>query len=269
MRIALVGYGKMGRSIEALALEQGHEIAARVDPTLDVGEISSSTLGSADVAIEFTTPEAAPGNLVALAGLGVDTVCGTTGWSAHLPRVREAVVEAGTGLLFASNFSLGVQLFYRAAKALALAVNGSLDEQVTISETHHRHKVDTPSGTAITLAEALLERLSSKDRWESSNDTAEADATGDSNAEPDPRTLLISSMREGEIPGTHTVVFGGPDDRIELTHRAESRAGFVRGALAGADWIRGRVGVFTMDDYLSDRLGDVEGKSAGSERTES
>lgn len=259
MKIALVGYGKMGRSIEALALEEGHEIVARIDPALGTNEISPASLRDAAVAIEFSTPQAAPDNLIALAGCGIDTVCGTTGWSERLPEVRQAVEAAGTGLLYASNFSLGVHLFFRAASALARSLQGSLDEEVAISETHHVHKVDRPSGTAITLAEGILKHLATKSRW----------ARTPSEGEPDPTTLLISSVREGEVPGTHSVTFQGPDDSIELTHRARSRAGFTRGALAGAAWIPGRVGVFTMDDYLADRLDTVDGNRAATRRTES
>lgn len=270
MKIALVGYGKMGRSVEAMAAEEGHEIAARVDPSLGVDEISRSSLGGADVAIEFTTPQAAPGNLIALARAGMDTVCGTTGWSEQLPEVRQAVEAAGTGLLYASNFALGVHLFFRAAGALALALEGTLDEDVTISETHHRHKVDRPSGTAITLAEGLLRHLPSKTGWALARSAGEEAAGSDGVPhEGDPTPLLVSSVREGEVPGIHTVTFHGPDDSIELTHRARSRAGFARGALSGAAWISGRVGVFTMDDYLADRLDTVEGARAAIERRDS
>ncbi len=263
----------MGRSIEVMAPAEGHEIVARIDPSLGAADISPSSLAGADVAIEFTTPQAAPGNLIALARSGVDAVCGTTGWTEHLPDVRKAVGDAGTGLLYASNFSLGVHLFLRAAGALALAVQGSLDDDVTISETHHQHKLDRPSGTAITLAERLLAHLPSKARWAADEGEGEGEgeaaSDGQKSPEADPMTLLISSEREGEVPGTHTVIFQGPDDGIELTHRARSRAGFTRGALAGASWIRGRVGVFTMDDYLVGRLDDVEGTHAAIERRNS
>ncbi len=269
MKIALVGYGKMGQAIEALALEEGHEIVARIDPSLGVNELSPASLGDADVAIEFSTPQAAAQNLIALAQAGVDTVCGTTGWSERLPEVAQAVEAAGTGLLYASNFSLGVHLFFRAAEALAVALEGSLDDDVSICETHHRHKVDKPSGTAITLAEGLLQHLPSKSGWARALSEGEAAAGSGEQDEPHRTTLQISSVREGEVPGTHTVTFHGPDDSIELTHRARSRAGFTRGALAGAVWIRGRSGVFTMDDYLEDRLDDVEGTHAAIERKDS
>jgi 4-hydroxy-tetrahydrodipicolinate reductase len=242
MRLALIGYGKMGHAVEIVAVESGHEVVARIDPTLDTGEIDTATLGGADVAIEFTAPGVAVDNITALAAAGIDAVVGTTGWHERLDEATEAVNGAGTGLVHASNFSLGVNLFFRLARAAGKMADALSEYDVHIREAHHRHKIDHPSGTAITLADILIEELERKENW-----SATLPDGG-----PHPQVLYVASERVGETAGTHVLGLEGPDDRIELRHEARTRAGFARGAIAAAEWIRGRSGVFTLDDMLAE-----------------
>lgn len=242
MKIAVVGYGRMGREVERLAVEAGHHVVARLARTDD---ITSATLAGADVAIEFSTPGAAPGNLSALAAAGVDVACGTTGWYDQLSAVRSAVEAAGTGLVYAPNFSLGVALFSRLVRDAARRVDALGDYDVHLHEAHHRHKADHPSGTARALADAVVQAMSRKATWRE----------GPPGGPADPATLWVSVARAGEIPGTHVLGLEGPDDRIELRHEARNRAGFARGALEAAGWIRGRGGVFSLDAFLDDRFG--------------
>lgn len=244
MKIALVGYGRMGRAVEAVAEERGHEVVARLDVADDsAGDgLTARRLAGADVAIEFTVPDAAAANLAALAAAGVDVVCGTTGWYDGLPEVRRAVEAAGTGLIYAPNFSLGVQAFFRLAQAAGRLAERLADWDAHVLEAHHRHKADSPSGTARKLAELLLAELTRKTRWE----------LGPAPGPVDPAVLQVSSVRAGEIAGIHVVGLEGPDDRIEIRHEARGRTGFARGAVAAAEWIHGRAGVFTLDDMLAE-----------------
>ena len=242
MRLALVGYGKMGRTVEGVAMERGHEVVARIDPTLDTHKIGAETLGGADVAIEFTVPDAAVDNIAALAAAGVDVVVGTTGWHERLDEAAAAVNAAGTGMVHATNFSLGVNLFFRLARMAARMADALSEYDVHIRETHHRHKIDHPSGTAITLADILIEELAGKESWSA----ALPDGA------PDPQVLYVASERVGETAGSHVLSLEGPDDRIELSHQARTREGFARGAVAAAEWIGGRSGVFTLDDMLAE-----------------
>lgn len=247
MKVALVGYGKMGRAIEAVALDEGHEVVARLGRD---DAITPESLRGAEVGFEFTRPEAAPGNAAALARAGVDQVVGTTGWTEQVDVVREAVEASGTGMVWAPNFSLGVQLVFRLARELGRLVEGVRGVEpydVHVHEAHHRHKVDHPSGTARRLAEILLEELSSKEAW----------IRGAGEGAPDPASLLVTSTRAGEIAGTHFVGVEGRDDRIELRHEARGRSGFARGAVAAGEWIRGRRGVHDIDAMLTDLLGDA------------
>jgi 4-hydroxy-tetrahydrodipicolinate reductase len=242
MKIALVGHGRMGREVERLAPELGHEIVARIDR----GEaLTEAALGGAEVAIEFTRPDAAPGNLVRLAELGVDVACGTTGWDAERARVEAAVAAAGTGLITAANFSVGVALFTRIVARAATLVDALDDYDVALFEAHHRHKADAPSGTALRLAEVLLTRVARKRDW--SMELGEGPV--------DPSLLQVAVTRAGEIPGTHRISLEGPNDAVELTHRARDRGGFARGAIQAAEWVRGRAGAFGLDDWLDERFG--------------
>ena len=245
MKVALVGYGRMGRAVEQVATERGHEVVARIDEDGNPAGrgITAETLNGAEVALEFSVPGAAPTNLEALAACGVCTACGTTGWYDRLDEVRAAVEGSGSGMIYAPNFSLGMQLFFRLARLAARLADPVEGYDAYIREAHHRHKKDQPSGTARRLAEILLAELSSKQRW----------ALASSEGSIDPAVLQVTAVRAGEIPGTHTVGLEGRDDRIELTHEARGRAGFARGAVAAAEWVRGRSGLFTLDDMLEEK----------------
>jgi len=244
VKIALVGYGRMGRAVEQVAEARGHEIVARIDVDENrAGEgLTAERLAGAEVAVEFTVPEAAVTNIPGLADCGVDVVSGTTGWLDRLDEVRAAVEAAGTGLIYAANFSLGVQAFFLLAQLAGQLCDRLEDYDPYISETHHRHKLDHPSGTARRLAEILLQHVSRKTRWE----------LGPGAGPVDPSVLQLAAVRAGENPGVHCVGLEGPDDRIELRHEARGRTGFARGAVAAAEWIHGRKGVFTLDEMLAE-----------------
>jgi 4-hydroxy-tetrahydrodipicolinate reductase len=227
LRIAVVGPGKMGQAIIELAKERGHEIHTIVDRLENAGgrALTAGRLKGADVALEFTRPESAPINLERLAELGVPTVTGTTGWTEALPRIADLVTQRGTALLHAANFSVGVHLFFRASVELARCFRGRKDYEVSITEAHHASKVDAPSGTALQLQRRL---------W----------------SEEPGRRFPITSVREGDLPGTHTLLYDGPFETVSLSHVTRSRQAFAAGALAAAEWLPGRTGVFTFDDML-------------------
>lgn len=241
MKLALVGYGRMGRVVEEIATGSDHEIVARLgsEDSLDAG-----ALEGAEVVVEFTRPDAVVPNIRALAPTGVPLVVGTTGWYDRMDEVEELVREHDTALLYAPNFSLGVHLFSRLVRELGTLVDGVEDYDLHLHEAHHRHKVDHPSGTARRLADLLVKAVGRKRDWRE----------GPPEGRPDPSTLWVTSVRAGEIPGSHTVAVEGPDDRIELTHEARGRSGFARGAVTAAEWIRGRRGIFTLDDLVADSL---------------
>lgn len=247
MNVALVGYGKMGRAVEAVCRERGHEVVLCLDSESNPGGegLTAEALGDVEVAIDFSHPDAVARNVSRVTDHGVDMVVGTTGWLERLDEVRGEVEGAGTALLWAPNFSLGVQLFFRLARLAGRLAEGLEEYDVHVSETHHRHKVDHPSGTARHVAEILLEELGRKERWE------ERLPDG---GPVDPAVLQVSAVRAGENPGTHVVGLEGPEDRLELRHEARGRGGFARGAVAAAEWVRGRTGVFTIDDMLAERL---------------
>ena len=247
MKLALLGTGRMGREVEAVARERGHQITLRLDSATNVaGEgLSPEALGGATVAIDFTAAPAVLPNVQAAAELGVNMVVGTTGWEEDREQVVEAVEDAGTGLLHAPNFSLGMLLFISVVREAARLVDGLPMYDVHLWEAHHRHKVDHPGGTARRLAELLVEGIQRKSGWE-------LDLPPDQAVEPE--RLQVSVIRAGEIPGTHGVGLEGPDDRIELRHEARSRRGFARGAVVAAEWLQGRSGVYTLEDLLASRL---------------
>jgi 4-hydroxy-tetrahydrodipicolinate reductase len=227
MRIALIGYGRMGRAVEAAALARGHTITAAVDiaDNPDGAALTRARLDSPDVAIEFTTPTAAPDNIARLIDASLPVVSGTTGWHAELPRVAERVAARNGALLYAANFSVGVQLFLKAAADLGRRLAAHPEFDGFIVEEHHATKVDAPSGTALTLRQAV---------------TA-ADHT---------RAYPVTSVRAGSIPGIHRLAYDGPHDTITLEHVARSRGGFAAGAVAAAEWLPGRRGVFTFEGML-------------------
>lgn len=233
MNIVLIGYGKMGREIERLAVGQGHTIAS----VFDVDTLPTTEgLASGEVCIDFSVPDAVIHNLKMAADAGVDMVVGTTGWYDHLGEVRKWFDSSG--LVYAANFSIGVNLFYRIVRHAAKLIDSVEDYDVYLAEEHHRAKLDSPSGTALRLGEILLEEIGRKRRIVAGNPR-------------DPLSgedLQISSLRAGTISGVHRVGFDSAADTIELRHVARNRTGFALGALAAARWVRGRRGVFTMDD---------------------
>ena len=243
MNIALLGYGKMGHEVESAARAQGHQVVAVID---DAAGATRGSLGDAEVAIDFTTPQSALPNILRVSGQGLDLVIGTTGWYNRLDEARVAVEKAGTGLVWSPNFSLGVQMFVRLTRYAGSLVDALDEYDVAVHEVHHRHKVDHPSGTAIRLADVLVGAVTRKGKW----------APGPPEGAPDPNVLWVSSARAGEVPGTHVVSVEGPDDGIELRHTARGRSGFARGAVAAAAWVRGRRGFFGIDDMLAERFGN-------------
>jgi 4-hydroxy-tetrahydrodipicolinate reductase len=227
MRIAIVGNGKMGKLVSALAVERGHSIHTVVDSSDNEGgrALTGERLSGADVAIEFTRPEAVVNNLERLIMLGIPTVTGTTGWTEALPRISALVEEQKSALLHAPNFSVGVHLFLRAARELARRCRGHPELDDSIVEEHHAAKRDAPSGTALLLQRQL--------------------------ASEDPsRRFPITSVRVGTVPGTHTLTYNGPHETITLSHVARSRQTFAAGALAASEWLPGRTGIFTFEDML-------------------
>lgn len=235
MKIALVGYGKMGREVEAVATEAGDEIVGRFD--IDIPPTSEALEESgAEVSIEFSTPASVLANMKAAADAGIDIVVGTTGWYDRLDEVRGWFDRSA--LLYAQNFSIGVNVFYRMVRQAARTMNSLPGYDVWVEERHHREKVDSPSGTAFRLGQILLEELDRK------SSTVEGSPAG----KIAPGALQIASVRAGNIAGVHTVGFDSEADYIELKHVARSRRGFAEGAVAAARWVRGRQGVFTMDD---------------------
>jgi 4-hydroxy-tetrahydrodipicolinate reductase len=242
MRLALIGYGRMGHAVEAVAGERGHDVVAR----LDQGDaITRESLASAQVAIDFTLPHSLVDNVRAVATAGTDLVIGTTGWYDRTDEVRKAVEDGGIGAVWAPNFSLGVQLFFRLAREAARLVDALDEYDLHVHEEHHRHKVDHPSGTARTLAEIMVAGVARKTAWRE----------GPAEGAPDPATLWVTSARVGDVPGTHDLALEGPDDSILLRHVARGRTGFARGAVSAAEWVNGRTGFHSIDDMLADRFG--------------
>jgi 4-hydroxy-tetrahydrodipicolinate reductase len=232
MKVLLVGYGKMGKAIEKIAVERGHSIVGRVDI-----QTSDQIGAGADVAIEFTQPGAAVSNITQCIEAGVPVVSGTTGWLENLEEVKAVCKKRNGAFFYASNYSLGVNIFFKVNEYLAKLMSGQTAYDVSVDETHHTQKKDAPSGTAITLAEGIVKNLPRKESW----------VNGPSN---EPNQLVINSFRIDPAPGTHTIRYTSAIDDIEITHTAHSREGFALGAVLVAEWIQGRKGVFTMDDFL-------------------
>jgi 4-hydroxy-tetrahydrodipicolinate reductase len=233
MKIALIGFGKMGREVDAVARERGDEVV-RVFEIDD--PVRPDLLGDADVCIEFSAPEAVLTNIRAAIAAQKDIVVGTTGWYRHLPEIRPSVTESG--LLHSANFSLGMNIFFRLVKRAAELMNNSHGYDPFVHEIHHRQKVDSPSGTALRLGEILVNNIDRKQNI----------LTRPPDGAIAPGTLHVSSTRAGTLAGTHIVGFDSDADLIELQHIAKNRRGFALGALAAAHWLRGRKGVYTMDD---------------------
>lgn len=238
MKIALIGYGKMGHEIEAIALDRGHQVVCNIDINEDY-KFESPEFKSADVAIEFTSPQSAFNNYKKAFAANVPVVSGTTGWLEHIDEIKKECTDNGKTFFYASNFSLGVNLFFALNKKLAKMMNQFSNYDVRMEETHHIHKLDAPSGTAITLAEGVIENIDSKSKW--TLDKAETN-----------NELVITSFREGEVPGIHTVIYESEVDTIQITHDAKSRKGFALGAVLAAEYTNGKKGFLGMEDMLGD-----------------
>ena len=246
MNLALVGTGRMGQAVEAVAAERGHTVVARFDadaPLLDARD--DGALNGADVCIDFSVPDVALDHIHRYAFWGTDAVVGTTGWTDSLDKVRQWVEEGQGGMLWAPNFSLGLALVERALRGMLPLLDRLDAYDAAVHEVHHTGKLDSPSGTALRLAEELLAGLARKSRIE----------TETQHGAIDPDALHVTSQRIGRVMGEHTVTLDSEVDRIEITHSAKSRRAFALGAVRAAEWVAGRQGLFTLDDMIDDSEG--------------
>lgn len=235
MKCAIIGYGKMGREIERILVERGHSVEFIIDEA-NASELTAENIKKVDVAFEFTTPDTAPNNLKTILEAGGRVVCGTTGWLARLGEM-ERLAERGGALFYASNFSIGVNMMFRLNRRMAELMNPYSQYDVRIEETHHIWKKDAPSGTAITLAEGIIEKLDRKTSWVN-------------NTPNTPEELEIESLREGMVPGIHTITYTSPDDFIELKHSITNRRALAMGAVLAGEYLADKRGVHTMDNLL-------------------
>ncbi len=236
MKIALIGYGKMGKTIERIATERGHEIVMRINnSTLE--EFTAENLANVDVAIEFTNPESALGNVSRCLKAKVPTISGSTGWNEKVHLAQKICIDNETAFLQASNFSVGVNVFFAINEQLAKLMNNYPEYEITVEETHHTHKKDAPSGTAISIAEQIIEKITRKNIWTITQPFAPSD-------------LSIIAHRIDEVPGTHLVQYTSAIDSIELKHTAHNRDGFALGAVIAAEFLKDKKGIFTMRNVL-------------------
>ncbi|MFP4527005.1 MAG: 4-hydroxy-tetrahydrodipicolinate reductase [Candidatus Kapaibacterium sp.] len=241
LKIALLGYGAMGREVEKLAGEANIEICEKFDIDNPLSERGDYEF---EAAIDFSWPEAVPENVRKVAALGKNIVVGATGWYAHMEELRSIIEKSGTGLVWASNFSIGMRMFFRLTRLAAKMADRAEEYDVWLHEMHHSRKKDAPSGTAVSLGKIMLEEIRRKEYLSTECGPAEPGALG------------ISSGRGGNVPGTHTIYMDSPEDTIELTHRARSRAGFARGAIRAAQWIHGRRGFHEFDEVIDTIFGE-------------
>ncbi len=251
MKAAIIGYGKMGREIERILRQRGHEAALIIDAD-NAAELDAAHLAAVDAAIEFTTPATAYGNIRTCIEAGVPVVSGTTGWTDRLPELQALCRERGGAMFYASNYCLGVNLLFRLNRELAAMIerlHAAYD--VRIEEVHHTQKKDAPSGTAITLAEGTIGQLSSKNGWVNYAPGTEYAANRvDDPAEAAADRLVIRSVREGAVPGIHTVSYESEDDLLELRHTIKNRRTLALGAVVAAEFLRGKKGVYGMEDLM-------------------
>ncbi|MBC7409748.1 MAG: 4-hydroxy-tetrahydrodipicolinate reductase [Arcicella sp.] len=237
MNIVLLGYGKMGKVIEKVAQSRGHNIVARIDVD-NRQEFEKLTVSEVDAVIEFSHPSSAFQNVTSCLEKGFPVVCGTTGWLENKPIVEALTIEKGGAFFWSSNYSIGVNLFFELNKTLAKLMSPQKQYSVSTTEIHHTEKKDAPSGTAITLAEGIIQYLGDKTQWVS-------------NEIPTQEEVAIWSAREGKVPGTHIIKYISDIDQIEISHVAHGREGFALGAVIAAEWIVGKKGVFDMKELLS------------------
>ncbi len=247
MKIALLGYGKMGKIIEQIALDRKHEIVLKIDYD-NQHELTPENLQKADVAIEFSTPATVLGNIAQCFSVGVPIVVGTTGWYDEFKQVKQQCLDGNHSFIYASNFSIGVNIFFHVNKLLAKVMNNYPYYEVQVEEIHHTQKLDAPSGTAITIAEGIIENFTEKKEWvnvladngeETLDDTIKNDQ------------LLIESLRIENVPGTHTVIYDSEVDSIEFKHTAHNRNGFALGAVTAAEWVADKKGFYSVQDMFN------------------
>lgn len=236
MKIALIGYGKMGKTIEEIAVQRDHSVVLKIDID-SIAEFTNENLQKCDVAIEFTGPHSAKENILKCLDAGIPIVSGSTGWLDSWSVVEEACTKNNGSFLYASNFSVGVNIFFEVNKKLAQLMKQQGDYDISIEETHHTQKKDAPSGTAITLAEQIIKEVPRKTKW--------VNAASENSAE-----LIITSKREDPAPGTHNVKYSSDVDDIEIIHTAHNRRGFALGAVLAAEYIYNKKGIFTMKEVL-------------------
>ena len=247
MKIALFGYGKMGKIIEKIALDRQHEIVLKIG-SHNLHEATPENLQQADVVIEFSTPASVIGNIITCMEAGVPVVVGTTGWYEHLEEVKQQTLDSNSTLMYGSNYSVGVNIFFHINRMLAKVMNNYPYYDVQVEEIHHTQKLDAPSGTAITIAEGIVEGISAKKEWKNIliSDTGE---TADDNLKAN--ELLIESHRIENVPGTHTVVYDSEVDTIEFKHTAHNRNGFALGAVLAAEWLKDKKGFYQVTDMFT------------------
>jgi 4-hydroxy-tetrahydrodipicolinate reductase len=236
MKIALLGYGKMGKEIEKIALSRNHQIVLIIDIN-NQNDLTIENIKKADVAIDFSIPSSAFNNIMMCFDAGIPIVCGTTGWLEKIETVKEKCITENKAFFYASNYSLGANVFFRLNKYLAKMMSKLSDYQAEIEEVHHIHKLDAPSGTAITLAEGIIENIPSKTGWIL-------------NQQSDEKNIGIKAIREGEVPGIHRIKYNSKVDFINIEHSAYSRQGLALGAVLAAEFMKGKTGFRTMDDLL-------------------
>ena len=236
MKIALIGYGKMGKAIEEIAVQKGHAIVFKINDE-NLSDLNVNNLQQCDVAIEFTNPESAITNMKICIEAGVPVVCGSTGWVARESEITDYCNNKNGTLLYSSNFSIGVNIFFEINRKLAQLMSPQKEYNVAIEEIHHTQKKDAPSGTAISLAQQVIERNNSKQNWILNGNPAETE-------------INIISKRIDPAPGTHHVKYSSEIDDIEIIHTAHSRKGFASGALIAAEFLVGKKGIFSMNDVL-------------------
>lgn len=236
MKIAIIGYGKMGKMIEDIAIRRGHDISCIIDKD-NTEDFDSEAFKNSDAAIEFTTPSTAAENVLKCFERGVPVICGSTGWTDRLPEMKRLCDEGKGTLLWASNFSIGVNVFKAVSNFLADIMRNLPQYTPSMTEIHHIHKLDHPSGTALTLAEGILDRNDCLKGWTETNE---------------PGKLNITALREGEVPGTHIIKWNSDVDDITITHTAKSRAGFAEGAVTAAEWLAPRRGFHTIGEMMRD-----------------
>ncbi|NUM51317.1 MAG: 4-hydroxy-tetrahydrodipicolinate reductase [Flavobacteriales bacterium] len=237
MKIALLGYGKMGKEIESIAQQRLHTVPLKINSS-NKNEITIANLQKADVAIEFSQPENAIGNILKCFEAGIPVVVGTTGWYEHFQMIESECKKNNATLLYATNFSIGVNLFFALNRYLAHLMKNYTEYRTSIEETHHSQKLDSPSGTAITLAEGIMKVNSHLKKW--------VNETTDNTTE-----IPITSHRIGNVPGTHHITYHSAVDSIEIKHTAHNRSGFALGAVLAAEWLQHKKGIFTINDIIN------------------